>query len=257
MKNMNYNFENKVAFITGAGSGIGESTARLFAQAGAGVALVDIHPEPIQRLADALNGKGYKAFAIPCNVGNEENVKNAVEKTVEVFGRLDFAFNNAGIQVPTAKTADIETADFERALRINLLGVFYCMKYPIRQMMKQGDGGSIVNVASQDAIVGTATLGAYSAAKTGIIGLAKCTALEYAEQGIRVNMIAPGMIMTPMVEQAIKDYPEHMQDLIDMIPQKRVGTPENIASCALYLCSDDASFMTGQTMTIDGGFTVK
>lgn len=254
---MNYNFENKVAFITGAGSGIGESTARLFAQAEAGVALVDIHPEPIQRLADALNSKGYKAFAIPCNVGNEEEVKNAVEKTVEVFGRLDFAFNNAGIQVPTAKTAEIESADLERALRINLLGVFYCMKYQIRQMLKQGDGGSIVNVASQDAIVGTATLGAYSAAKTGILGLAKCTALEYAEQGIRVNMIAPGMIMTPMVEQAIKNYPEHMQGLIDIIPQKRVGTPENIASCALYLCSDEASFMTGQTITIDGGFTVK
>ena len=190
-------------------------------------------------------------------MGNEEEVKNAVEKTVEVFGRLDFAFNNAGIQVPTAKTAEIESADFERALRINLLGVFYCMKYQIRQMLKQGEGGSIVNVASQDAIVGTATLGAYSAAKTGILGLAKCTALEYAEQGIRVNMIAPGMIMTPMVEQAIKDYPEHMQGLIDIIPQKRVGTPENIASCALYLCSDEASFMTGQTITIDGGFTVK
>ena len=128
-------------------------------------------------------------------------------------------------------------------------------------MLKQGDGGSIVNVASQDAIVGTATLGAYSTAKTGILGLAKCTALEYAEQRIRVNMIAPGMIMTPMVEQAIKNYPEHMQEhmqgLIDIIPQKRVGTPENIASCALYLCSDEASFMTGQTITIDGGFTVK
>ena len=254
---MNYNFENKVAYVTGAGSGIGETTARMFAEAGASVVLVDINPSPIQRIADELKSKGYKAFAISCNVGKEKEVKNAVEKTVEVFGRMDFAFNNAGIQVPTAKTADIESADFERALRINLLGVFYCMKYQIRQMLKQGDGGSIVNVASQDAIVETATLGAYSAAKTGIIGLAKCTALEYAEQGIRVNMIAPGMIMTPMVEQAIKDYPEHMQGLIDIIPQKRVGTPENIASCALYLCSDGASFMTGQTITIDGGFTVK
>lgn len=254
---MNYNFENKVAYVTGAGSGIGETTARMFAEAGASVVLVDINPSPIQRIADELKSKGYKAFAISCNVGKEEEVKNAVEKTVEVFGRMDFAFNNAGIQVPTAKTADIESADFERALRINLLGVFYCMKYQIRQMLKQGDGGSIVNVASQDAIVGTATLGAYSAAKTGIIGLAKCTALEYAEQGIRVNMIAPGMIMTPMVEQAIKDYPEHMQGLIDIIPQKRVGTPGNIASCALYLCTDEASFMTGQTITIDGGFTVK
>ena len=254
---MNYNFENKVAYVTGAGSGIGETTARMFAEAGASVVLVDINPSPIQRIADELKSKGYKAFAISCNVGKEEEVKNAVEKTVEVFGRMDFAFNNAGIQVPTAKTADIESADFERALRINLLGVFYCMKYQIRQMLKQGDGGSIVNVASQDAIVGTATLGAYSAAKTGILGLAKCTALEYAEQGIRVNMIAPGMIMTPMVEQAIKDYPEHMQGLIDMIPQKRVGTPGNIASCALYLCTDEASFMTGQTITIDGGFTVK
>lgn len=254
---MNYNFENKVAFVTGAGSGIGEATAKMFAKSGACVALTDVNAESIKRIADELKNEGCQVLAIPCNVGCEEEVREAVEKTVETFGRLDFAFNNAGIQVPVANTADVESADFERVLQINLLGVFYCMKYQIRQMEKQNEGGSIVNVSSQDAIVGTATLAPYSAAKVGIIGMSKCTALEYAEQGIRVNIIAPGMIMTPMVEQAIKDYPEHMRGLIDTIPQKRVGTPKNIAACALYLCSDEASFMTGQTITIDGGFTVK
>lgn len=253
---MKQSFENKVALVTGAGSGIGLETAKAFAQAGAAVVLADIDETAVLSAAEALIAGGHQALAIRCNVADEDEVAAMVAQTISTFGRLDAAFNNAGIQVPVAETADASGADFDRIIGVNLRGIWNCMKHELRHMRTQGSG-AIVNTSSQAGLVGTAGLGAYTATKHGVIGLTKSAALEYAAKGIQVNAICPGCIDTPMVQQALVDEPETMNAVLKEIPAARIGRAGEIASAVLWLCSPEAGFMTGQAMAIDGGFTVR
>lgn len=253
---MNHSFENKVALVTGAGSGIGLDAAREFAVAGAAVVLADIDEAAVSAAAQALIAAGHKALAIRCNVADEDDVATMVERTIAAFGRLDVAFNNAGIQVPVAETADASGADFDHIIGINLRGVWNCMKYELRHMRTQGSG-AIVNTSSQAGLVGTAGLGAYTASKHGVIGLTRSAALEYAAMGIQINAICPGAVDTPMVKQALIDEPETMKGVIAAIPVRRLGRTEEIASAVLWLCTPGAGFVTGQAIAIDGGFTIR
>lgn len=253
---MNYNFENKVVVVTGAGSGIGLASAKAFAEAGALVTLADYNEQSVVVAAKDLNDRGYTAIAIRCDVTNEADVVNMVEQTVAAFGRLDIAYNNAGIHVTVAETADASSEEFDRAIAVNLKGIWLCMKYELQQMRKQGSG-VIVNCSSQSGLVGTANLGAYTAAKHGVVGLTKASALEYASRGIRINCICPGTAETPMVANAVAHRPEHMDAIISAIPHGRMGKAEEIASAVLWLCSDGAGFMIGQTVTPDGGYTIR
>lgn len=252
---MNYDFKNKAAIITGAASGIGLATARAFAEAGASVAMADINEGAVNTAAEELSEAGYPVLAIRCDVTDELSVKAMIDKTVEKFGRLDFAYNNVGKHAPVSETADAEGKDFDDVIATNLRGVWSCMKYEL-QVMRQQKSGVIVNASSQSGLVGTANIGAYTASKWGVIGLTKCVALEYAKLGIRVNAICPGTTDTAMVQRAFADKAEHMQALIDVIPVGRMGKPEETASLVLYLCSPGAAFLTGQAIAIDGGYTV-
>jgi NAD(P)-dependent dehydrogenase (short-subunit alcohol dehydrogenase family) len=253
---MHQSFENKVALVTGAGSGIGLETPKAFARAGAAVVLADIDEATVGAAAQALVAAGHKAMAIRCNVSDEAQVVAMVEKTIATFGRLDAACNNAGIQVPVAETADASGEDFDHIIGINLRGVWNCMKHELRHMRVQGSG-AIVNTSSQAGLVGTAGLGAYTASKHGVIGLTRSAALEYAAKGIQVNAICPGAIDTPMVQQALTDEPDTMNAVIAGIPAARLGRSDEIASAVLWLCGPSAGFVTGQAIAIDGGFTVK
>lgn len=252
---MEISFQNKVALITGAAGGIGLTAARMFAQAGASVVLADMD-ESVTERAKELADEGYQTIAVRCDVSNEVEVKMMVEKTVEHFGRLDAAYNNVGIHARvTGDLADLEGADFDRVVAVNLRGVWNCMKYELTQMKKQGSG-AIVNCASQSGLIGTAGIGAYTASKHGVVGLTKCAALEYARQSIHINVICPGTSDTPMVQKAIADFPEHMAGVINAIPLGRIGRPEEIASMVLLLCSDYGKFAVGQVWAMDGGYTI-
>jgi NAD(P)-dependent dehydrogenase (short-subunit alcohol dehydrogenase family) len=253
---MHQSFENKVALVTGAASGIGLETAMAFARAGAAVVLADIDEATVGAAAQALVAAGHKAMAIRCNVADEEQVVAMVAKTIATFGRLDAAFNNAGIQVPVAETADASGEDFDHIIGINLRGVWNCMKHELRHMRVQGSG-AIVNTSSQAGLVGTAGLGAYTASKHGVIGLTRSAALEYATKGIQVNAICPGAIDTPMVQQALADEPDTMNAVIAGIPVARLGRSDEIASAVLCLCGPGSGLVTGQAIAIDGGFTAK
>lgn len=187
----------------------------------------------------------------------EAEVVAMVEQTVAAFGRLDMAYNNAGIQVAVAETADLSGEEFDRAIAVNLKGVFNCLKYELQQIKKQGRGGAIVNCSSTGGIIGTAGMAAYTAAKHGVIGLTKCAALEYAAKGIQINAICPGVTETPMVAKAVADVPEHMAAIMNNIPAKRFASSEEIAAMVLWLCSEGAGFMIGQAVIVDGGYTVQ
>ena len=252
---MNLSFENKVALVTGAGSGLGLATARAFAAAGAAVVLADIAEDAARSAAEALVAAGHQAIAVHCDVADEAQVAGMVARTVSTFGRLDAAFNNAGVQVPVVETADGDGADFDRVSAINYRGVWNCMKHELRQMRGQGDG-VIVNCSSQSGFVGIPGLGPYTATKHAVIGLTKCAALEYAPHGIRINAVCPGPTQTPMVERPRPNRDEAIAALISKMPIGLLGRPEEIASAVLWLCSPGASFVVGHALVVDGGYIV-
>lgn len=257
MPYMNISFDNKVALVTGAAGGFGLECAKAFAQSGAKVMLADINEELLQKSTQELRDLGLEVDCLKCDVASEEQVKNLVQKTIESFGRLDCAYNNVGIHGRvTAGIAEIERADFDRVVAVNLGGIWNCMKYEIAQMLKQNSGGAIVNCSSQCGLVGLAGVSSYTASKHGVIGLTKCAALEYARNGITINAICPGTSDTPMVQQAIKDFPQHMANVIEAIPLGRMGKAQEIAALVLWLCSDYGKFTIGQAIAIDGGYTV-
>jgi NAD(P)-dependent dehydrogenase (short-subunit alcohol dehydrogenase family) len=247
-------FDNKVALVTGAGSGMGLATAQAFAREGAAVALVDMNGPAVRPAAEQLAGAGHQAIAIVCDVTKEAQVKAMVEQTVSAFGRLDAAFNNAGVQSPAMETADTTSEEFDRVNAINLRSVWLCMKYELLQMRQQGSG-AIVNNSSIGGLIGIPGRAIYHATKHGVIGLTKSAALEYAARGININAVCPGAIETPMVAAMIANEPETMKDITKEQPIGRLGRPEEIASAVLWLCSPGASFVVGHALAVDGGYT--
>ncbi|MCX4647032.1 glucose 1-dehydrogenase [Streptomyces sp. NBC_01446] len=248
-------FAGKVAFVTGAGSGIGRATARAFAAEGADVVVADIDSagnEETARLAAEHSGR---VLTVKCDVTSSSEIRAAVEQTVREFGRLDIAFNNAGIEQPPAPLVDIAEEEWSRLLDIDLRSAFLCMKYEIPAMLENG-GGSIVNTSSGAGVAGIRGQAAYVAAKHGLIGLTKSAALDYAAQGVRVNAICPGIIETPMMNRFSGGTPEGRARVIGQEPVGRMGSPEEIASAVLWLSSDLGGFATGHAMVIDGGQTV-
>lgn len=254
---MNISFEGKVALVTGAASGLGLATAKAFAESGASVALADWHGDTVRIAVDELSAQGHKTIAITCDVADDAQVEAMVTQTVVAFGRLDAAYNNAGIQNVLAETADTTRDDYDRVMGINLRGEWSCMKFELQQMRKQGTG-AIVNCSSLGGLVGGAERGIYHAAKHGILGFTKSAALEYAARGIRINAICPGLIWTPMADQMVAAGQEDaLKAMETSIPMGRVGRPEEIASAVLWLCSDAASYVTGQSISVDGGFVMR
>jgi NAD(P)-dependent dehydrogenase (short-subunit alcohol dehydrogenase family) len=253
--NPKYSFDGMVALVTGAGSGMGLVTARAFARSGAAVALADTNEEAVRSATDELASAGHKAIAVCCNVSDEAQVAATVEQVVTTFGRLDAAFNNAGVQSPLAEMADATGDEYDRVMGINLRGVWNCMKYELRQMREQGSG-AVVNNSSIGGVIGLAGRATYHASKHGVLGLTKSAALEYAAQGIRVNAICPGTIETPMVTEMLRTQPEAMKDILSVVPIKRLGRPEEIADAVLWLCSPGSSFVVGHALLVDGGYTV-
>ena len=254
---MNISFENKVALVTGAGSGLGLATVKAFAESGASVVLADWNEKAVRSTAGELAGQGHKALAIRCDVADDAQVEAMVDQTVATFGRLDAAYNNAGVQNILAETADATREDFDRVTAINLRGVWSCMKFELRQMRKQGSG-AIVNCSSIGGLVGGAGRGTYHAAKHGVIGLTKSAALEYAAKGIRINAVCPGLIDTPMSDQMkAAGQADALNAMLKDVPIGRLGRAEEIANAVLWLCSPAASLVVGHALAVDGGYTVR
>jgi NAD(P)-dependent dehydrogenase (short-subunit alcohol dehydrogenase family) len=248
-------FAGKVAVVTGAGSGIGRATATAFAAEGADVVLVDIDAAGNEQTARIAAEHGGRVLAVECDVTSSGDVRALVERTVHEFGRLDVAFNNAGVEQPPTALVDTTEDEWSRVLDIDLRSAFLCMKHEIPAMLEHG-GGSIVNTSSGAGVVGIRGQAAYVAAKHGLIGLTKSAALEYAAQGVRINAICPGIIETPMMDRFSGGTLEGRDRVIGQEPVGRMGRPEEIASAVLWLSSDLGAFATGHAMVIDGGQTV-
>jgi NAD(P)-dependent dehydrogenase (short-subunit alcohol dehydrogenase family) len=253
---MTVSFENKVALVTGAAAGIGFATANAFAEAGASVALADWNDAALSEAAGELSARHPNVLAIRCDVSDDAQVASMVRQTIARFGKLDAAFNNAGVQNVLAETADATREDFDRVVGINLRGVWSCMKFELQQMRERGSG-AIVNCSSIGGIVGGAGRGTYHAAKYGVIGLTTSAALEYAGKGIRINAVCPGLIDTPMSDRMkAAGQTEALDAMLEQVPIGRVGRPEEIAAAVLWLCSDAASLVVGHALVVDGGYTI-
>jgi NAD(P)-dependent dehydrogenase (short-subunit alcohol dehydrogenase family) len=253
--NHNGSYAGKVAFVTGAGSGIGRATALAFAREGASVVAADASEQGNQETVRMIEELGGRALAVRCDVTRAGDVKAALDRTVETFGRLDVAFNNAGVEQEQAATAELAEEVWDRVIDIDLRGVFLCMKHEIPLMLEQG-GGAIVNTSSGAGVKGFPRGAAYVAAKHDVIGLTRAAALDYAQANIRVNAVCPGIIDTQMMDRVTGETPEGRQRVISQEPIGRMGKPEEIAAAVLWLCSDAASFVVGHAMVVDGGQTV-
>jgi NAD(P)-dependent dehydrogenase (short-subunit alcohol dehydrogenase family) len=248
-------FSNKVALVTGAAAGMGLATARAFAEAGAAVVLADYRQDQVNAEAEKLTAAGHKAIALRCDVSDDAQVAALVDSTVAQFGRLDAAFNNAGVMARIAPTADSTREEWERVIGINLRGVWSCMKHELRHMMRQGSG-AIVNNASVGALTGNPGIGSYIASKHGVVGLTRTAALEYIKHGIRVNAVNPGLIDTQIARDVVSGDEQAYAEIAKNVPIGRAGTPEEIASVVLWLCSPGASYVVGHALTVDGGMTI-
>ncbi|MEU9101110.1 glucose 1-dehydrogenase [Streptomyces sp. NPDC048361] len=254
--NPTYDFTGKVAFVTGASSGMGLATARAFAEAGAAVALADIDEAAVTMAVKELTDGGHQALALVCDVTDEDQVAAAVDRTAETFGRLDIAYNNAGIMPPPTDAADESAEQFDRVQNINLRGIWASMKHELRHMRDQGSG-VIVNCSSLGGLVGNPGRAAYHATKHGVIGLTKSAALEYGSRGVRINAVCPGTIATPMVDAMVEGGELDRAQAEAGQAIDRLGTAEEIAQAVLWLCSDGASYVTGIALPIDGGYTAQ
>ncbi len=252
---MDLSMNGKVALVTCAASGIGRATALAFAADGATVVVSDVDEAGAEQTVAQIGDAGGTATSIRADVSNASDVASLIEGAVARYGRLDYAFNNAGIEGKTAPTAEATDANWDRVISIDLSGVFYCMREEMKQMLKQGSG-AIVNCSSVAGLIGFAGSSAYVASKHGVIGLTKTGALEGARAGIRVNAVCPGVIATPMVDRVTGKTTEAEAALANMQPMGRMGTPEEVAAAVVWLCSDAASFVTGIAMPVDGGFVV-
>lgn len=248
------NFDNKVVLITGAAGGIGRATAILFAQQQAKVVVSDINHAGGAETVALIHQAGGEALFIPCDVTKDQEVQTLVAGTVEAYGRLDIAFNNAGIEIEQTKLADGDEAIYDKIMAVNVKGVWRCMKYQIPELLKQSSS-AIVNTASVAGLGAAPRMSIYSASKHAVIGLTKSAAIEYAKKGLRVNAVCPAVIDTEMYKRAIQDDPRKAEQIGNMHPVGRIGQSEEVAAAVLYLSSEHANFTTGVALPIDGGST--
>lgn len=246
--------KDKAGLVTAAGSGIGRASAIALANAGGKVMVSDINEEAGEETVKMIRENGGDAQFFKCDVSDEEQVIALVNQTVNAFGKLDFAHNNAGINAGQVKIGEMETSDWDKTIQINLYGVFYCIKHQVNAMLKTG-GGSIVNSASGAGLEGSPNMAAYIASKHGVVGLTKSVALEYGKQNIRINSIAPGATITPAIEGWAESQPEQYKGVLKSIPSGEMATPEDQGNAVMFLCSDLARQISGVTLPVDGGYT--
>jgi NAD(P)-dependent dehydrogenase (short-subunit alcohol dehydrogenase family) len=248
-----YDFNGQVALVTGASSGIGLASVVAFAEAGAAVVLADINEDALRTATEELTAAGHQVIGVTCDVADEAQVAQLAERTIATYGKLDMAFNNAGIVGFTGDPAEESAESFDKVVAINLRGIWTCMKHELRQMRTQGSG-AIVNCSSLGGLVGQAGRATYHATKHGVIGLTKSAAMDYAPLGIRINAVCPGVIATPMSTDMIENQPDSMKEIMRDQSIGRPGRPEEVAAAALWLCSSAASLVFGVALPVDGGF---